>query len=122
MAKDLTVWLEDRPGTLAEVGEAAARAGINIDGVAGFEVGGRGILHVLVGDASAARQAFQAAGLEVTDEREVLVLGVEDRPGVLGETARKIADAGVNIDLLYLAAGTRLVIGADNLDAAREAV
>jgi hypothetical protein len=50
------------------------------------------------------------------------VLDVEDRPGVLGEVARKLADAGVNIELVYLASGTRLVIGAADLDKVRSAV
>ena len=46
-------------------------------------------------------------------------MSLEDRPGALGETARKIADAGVNIELAYLATGTRLVVGAADLDKIR---
>ena len=49
----------------------------------------------------------------------MIVVDLEDRPGVLGETARKIADAGINVELIYLASGTRLVIGAADLDAVR---
>jgi len=55
MPKDLTVVLEDRPGTLADVGEALGKAGINIDGLCGFPCQGKGILHILVEDAAAAR-------------------------------------------------------------------
>jgi len=122
MAKDLTVILEDRPGTLADVGEALGKVGINIDGFCGFPSEGKGVLHILVEDVAAAKRELQQAGLEVCGEREVLVLEVEDRPGVLGDVTRRIAKAGVNIDLIYLAANTRLVIGADNLNKARTAV
>lgn len=122
MAKDLTVILEDRPGTLADIGEALGKAGINIDGCCGFPSEGKGVIHILVEDVGAARRELQQAGLEVRGEREVLVLDVENRPGVFGEVTRRIARAGVNIDLIYVAANTRLVIGADDLDRARAAV
>ncbi len=122
MAKDLTVILEDRPGTLADIGEALGKAGINIDGCCGFPSEGKGVIHILVEDVGAARRELQQAGLEVRGEREVLVLEVENRPGVFGEVTRRIARAGVNIDLIYVAANTRLVIGADDLDKARAAV
>ncbi len=58
MATDLTVILEDRPGTLADVGEALGEAGINIDGMCGFPCEGRGRLHVLVDDPVNARRAL----------------------------------------------------------------
>jgi len=122
MTKDLTVILEDRPGTLADVGEALGKAGINVEGGCGFPCEGEGVLHILVEDAAAARRALEEVGLEVRGERPVLVLEIEDRPGALGEVSRRMANAGVNIDLVYLAANNRLVIGADDLDKARAAV
>jgi len=122
MARDLTVILEDRPGTLADVGEALGKAGINIDGMCGFPCEGKGVLHVLVEDAAGARRALEDAGMEVSGEREVLVFEINDRPGAFGEVARKIADAGVNVDLGYLATRTRLVIGADDLAKAQAAL
>jgi hypothetical protein len=122
MATDLTVQLEDRPGTLAELGEALGSAGVNIDGLCAVTGAGRGKIHVLVEDASAARQALEGAGMQVAGEQEVLVLDAQDSPGELGRIARAIADAGANITLAYVAAGTRVVIGADDLDKARGAV
>ena len=56
------------------------------------------------------------------DEREVLVVDVDDRAGALGEIARKLSDAGVNIELFYLATTTRLVIGVDDLKKARSVI
>lgn len=119
MAKDLTIILENRPGTLAEVGEALGNAGINIDGMCGFPCEGKGVMHILVEDAAGARRALESAGLQVQGEREVLVLEVQDRPGAFGEISRKIADAGVNVELAYLATRTRLVLSADDLEEAR---
>jgi hypothetical protein len=122
MAKDLTVILEDRPGTLADMGEILGKAGINIDGLCGFPCQGKGTIHILVEDAAAARRALEERGLEVRDEREVLILEVEDRPGAFGDVTRRVANAGVNIDLAYPATNNRLVIGAGDLDKARTAV
>jgi hypothetical protein len=79
MTTDLTVILADRPGTLADVGEALGKSGINIDGMCGFPCEGKGVLHILV-------------------------------------------DAEVNLDLVYLATNSRLVVGASDLDKARAAL
>jgi hypothetical protein len=122
MAKDLTVILEDRLGELAKVGEALGRAGVNIDGICGVTAEGRGVVHILVQDVVKARRALEANHLQVSEEIDVLVLEVEDRPSVLGNIARRLANAGVNINLAYLAAPTRLVIGVDDLDKARSAM
>lgn len=122
MATDLTVILENRPGTLAQAAEALGSAGINIDGSCGFPCEGVGIFHILVQDGAAGRSALEGAGLKIRAEREVLVLDIEDKPGALGETCRRIADAGANIDLQYLATNTRVVIGADDIEKARGAI
>jgi hypothetical protein len=120
--KDLTVLLENRPGTLASLGESLGKAGVNIDGFCGFPAEGQAIGHLLVEDAAAARQALEQAGAKVTGERDVLVVDVKNQAGALGQAARKIADAGVNIDLVYLASDNRVVVGADDLDKARAAL
>jgi hypothetical protein len=122
VAKDLTVVLEDRPGTLAAVGEALGKAGVNIEGICGFPAGGKGAIHILVEDAAAARKALQQAKVQVSGEQDVLVTMLEDKPGALGSTLRKIAAAGVNVTLVYLATRTRVVIGAGDLSKARAAL
>jgi hypothetical protein len=123
MAKDLTVFLEDRPGMLAELGEATGKAGVNIEGICALTTDGRGVLHILVEDAAGARSALADAGIEVRDERDVVVLELEDRPGTLGEIARNLSDASVNIELAYTTfGGVRLVLGVDKLEQAREAM
>ena len=120
--KDLKIVLENRPGTLADMGEALGKAGINIDGGCGFPCEGKGIAHILIEDSVAARRVIEETGNKVLEEREVLVLDIEDRPGTLGQVCRRIASAGANIDLLYLAANNRIVIGVDDLDKARGAI
>jgi hypothetical protein len=122
MATDLTVRLEDRPGMLAGACQALGAAGVNIDGICAYPAGTAGQVHLLVEDAAGARKALMDAGHEVVADRQVIVTAVEDRPGAAGELLRKIADAGVNLELVYLAAGTRLVIGADDLEKARTAM
>jgi hypothetical protein len=122
MATDLTIVLENQPGTLAQLGETLGQAGINIEGGCGFESGGEGVIHILVEDADAAKRSLQDAGIAVRDERPVLVTAVNDQPGELGNLARRIANAGVNIDLFYLTARGQLVLGVDDLVSAREAL
>jgi hypothetical protein len=122
MATDLTVRLVDRPGTMAAACEALGDAGVNIDGCCAYPAGTAGQLHLLVEDAGAARQALSAAGYEVVQDRQVIVHELADVPGSAGQCLRRIADAGVNLELIYVATATRLVIGADDLDAARAAL
>lgn len=107
MPKDLTVILKDEPGQLAALAEATGRAGVNIRGMAAFTGEGRGVIHLLFDDKAAgpARTALEDAGLGVADEREVLVIDVEDRPGTLGGLARALGDANVNIELAYTTFG-----------------
>jgi hypothetical protein len=120
--KDLTVNLEDRPGRLADLGEATGNAGINIEGICGTQEGGNAV-HILVQDETAARAALSEARFDVGEERDVLVVDIEDRPGSMGEVARRIGDAGVNIELLYTTfGGVRLVLGVDDIDKARAAL
>jgi hypothetical protein len=121
--KDLTVIMEDKPGKLADLGEATGRAGINIEGLCAMVGDSKGFIHILVEDADAARKALEDAGIAVADEREAVVVDLHDKPGAMGEIARDLADAGVNIDVAYtIFTGVRLVILTEDTDAAREAL
>ncbi len=119
MAKDLEVVLQNVPGTFASLGEALGNAGVNIDGICGFVAGGEGIVHVVVEDAGAARQAIEGAGHQVREERDVILADMEDRPGEVGRATRRFADAGVNLDLIYTNNRGQLVLGADDIQKAR---
>ena len=120
MFKDLKITLENRPGTLADLSEALGKAGINIEGICGFTREIKGgedrefvtyIAHILVEDATAAKNALKMAGIRVEEEQEALILNVRDRPGELAMVSRRLADAGINITVFYTATRTRIVLG-----------
>ena len=116
MAVDLAIDIENAPGALAEVAAAISDAGVNIAAATCIGVGERAELHILVPHAEAARHSLAISHVAVTREREVVVVDVEDRPGVLADLTRKIARAGVDLDLVYVATRNRVVFGAPDLD------
>ena len=69
---------------------------------------------MLTRDAPAAQRALRAVGIRVRGERQVIVIGVDDRPGEAARVFRRIADAGINVDFSYVANQNRMVIGADD--------
>ena len=122
MARDLTVFLEDKPGSMATMGEALGNAMINISGTSGLTVEDKSIIHILVDDPEKAREILSSAGIEVGAARDVLVVDVNPVPGELGRQARALADAGVNIELTYLTENRQFVFGVDDLEKARAAL
>ena len=125
MPTDLTVILHDRPGELARLGEITGAAGVNIRGLAAFTGEGSGVIHLLIDDDAVARASdeLNRAGMGVADAREVLVVDIADQPGSLGELARELAAANVNIDLAYTTfGGVKLVVATDDLGSARAAL
>ena len=94
---------------------AISDAGVNIAAATCVGPGERAELHILVPHAEAARHSLAISHVAVSREREVVVVDVEDRPGVLADLARKVAQAGVNVDLLYVATQNRVVFGAADL-------
>jgi len=116
MAVDLTIDIENTPGALARVATAISDAGVNIAAATCLGAGERAELHILVKHAEAARRALAIShDVSVSREREVVVVEVEDRPGVLADLTRKIAKAGVDLDLVYVATRNRVVFGAADL-------
>ena len=114
--KDLTIALDDRPGALAEMGEALGRAGVSIEGGGVFVANGTGVAHFLFEDAAAARAALEVAGICVLDESDVLVLKLrQDEPGQLGKIARRMSDAGVNITVQYSDHDHQLILVVDDM-------
>jgi hypothetical protein len=122
MAVDLVIDIENTPGALAEVAAAVSDAGVNIAAATCVGPAERAELHILVPRAEAARHALAISHLAITREREVVVVQVEDRPGVLADLTRKVARAGVNLDLVYIATQNRVVLGSPDLDALRAAL
>jgi hypothetical protein len=122
VAVDLVIDVENTPGALAQVAAAISDAGVNIAAATCVGPGERAELHILVPHAGAARHSLAISHLAVTREREVVVVDVEDSPGVLADLTRRIARAGVDLDLVYVATRNRVVFGSPDLDALRAAL
>jgi hypothetical protein len=118
--QDVAIHLEHRPGALAEMGEALGRAGVSIEGGGGFVTRGQAEVHFLFADGEAARRALEAAGIRVLAVREVLVQRLDQAaPGQLGKLARAMAEAGVNIEVVYSDHANQLVLVVDDLERGR---
>ena len=126
--KDITVILKNVPGTLADLGETLGKNNINMEGICAVPLDGEGFIHILVEDDTKTRSVLEKAGFQVSAVRDVIVLTGQPgknlliEPGTGGKIARKIANAGVNINLMYFAALNRLIIGVDNLEKAKAAL
>ena len=120
MMHDLTIGLEDVPGALAAMGEALGSAEVSIEGGGAWVAGGKGVAHFLFEDGAAARRALEAAGIEVLASREVVAVRLkQDVPGQLGLITRRMAEAGVNIEVLYSDHDHRLILVVDDLTRGR---
>ena len=121
MPTDLRVTVQNRTGAVAEAAEALGQAGVNVLGGFGYAEGGQGVAHLLVEDAQKARQALESAGLQC-EESDVIVVPVDDRAGSGAEVLRKAASAGANLDFMYTTTRGQLVMGGQDIEAARAAV
>ncbi|HUG30099.1 MAG TPA: ACT domain-containing protein [Candidatus Limnocylindria bacterium] len=119
--KELRVSMEDKPGALAKLTDALAKASVNIEAISAATSGGSGDIRILVEDTAAARKALEGAGIKVAGEREMLFVDLEDRPGSLAATAKKLADQGINVDAIYVvgAAGGKKQIAVGTADVAK---
>lgn len=118
---DLALTLTNRPGALAMMGEALGSASVSVEGGGAWVVDGRGVAHFLVADGAVARVALTHAGITVNAVREVIIQRLaQDVPGQLGKLTRRIADAGVNIEVLYSDHNNRLVLVVDDHAKGRE--
>jgi hypothetical protein len=122
MAVDLAIDIENTPGALARVAAAISDAGVNIAAATCIGAGERAELHILVPHAEAAKHLLATSHVAISREREVVVVDVEDRPGVLADLTREVARAGVNLDLVYVATRNRVVLGAPDLEGLRTAL
>ena len=122
MPVDLVIDVENTPGALAAVAAAISDAGVNIAAATCVGPGERAELHLLVPHGEAVKRLLAISHLAVTREREVVVVDVEDRPGVLADLTRKIARSGVDLDLIYVATRNRVVFGSPDLDGLRVAL
>lgn len=120
--KSIVVVVEDRPGTFAAICETLGKANIDIEGHCGYPCKGISLAHFLVEDVITARRVLEEEGIDVVREKEVIILELKDKPGMLGKAARKIANAGINLGITYLAKNNRIVLETEDLDKALNAL
>jgi hypothetical protein len=116
---------ENRPGALADLAEALGQRGINITGVAGSTWDSAGAIALITNDDSGTRSVLDERGADYR-ESELVAAGMEDKPGTLGDAARRLADRGVNIEAIMPTGmqGSRVTVAfaVDDVNAAREAL
>lgn len=117
---DVAIRLENRPGAMAEMGEALGAAGVSVEGGGGWVADRLATMHFLFEDGDAARSALEEVGIEVVEVREVLVQKLrQDVPGQLGKIARRMSDAAVNIEVVYSDHANQLCLVVDDLEKGR---
>jgi len=100
-AKALKVKVQDRPGVLGEIASTLGAKGINVRAVHGYAEEGQGVVCLVVDKLAAATKVLAARGLH-PEEEEVLEVQLADKPGTLGEAAKALGDAGVNIKYVFV--------------------
>jgi hypothetical protein len=103
-ATQLAVFLANRPGALARVCGALANAGINIYAMATSDTVDHSVVRMVVSDPTKALMLLGEAGV-LALEADVLTIETANQPGILAKIAKRLADAKVNIEYTYLAAG-----------------
>ena len=117
MATEFQVSLKNQPGSLAQLCTLLGDARVNIDALQGVSAGEESLVRFVPNDPDNAIRALEAGGVAFT-QREVLIVEVLDQPGMLGDVALVMADAGINIDSIYVTAEGRVVFGVDDLNGA----
>jgi hypothetical protein len=95
-----SLMLENRPGALAETCSQLAAKAVNIQAIMASDVRGWGAVRLVVNNTDTARKVFEGLGIKFLEEPVLAVL-LSDRPGALGRTTRKLAEAGINIEYAY---------------------
>jgi hypothetical protein len=117
--KQLTVFLENQTGRLAEVAKILKDRNINLRGFSTTEARDYGILRLIVSDVESARQLLKESGL-ATHVAQVICLEVEDKPGGLYEVLDILARESVSIDYIYVIAGNRIVLSVGDISRTEE--
>jgi len=103
--KQLTAWVESKPGELGRIAEALGKAKVNISAVTGWSAGSESPVHLLVSSPAKAKKVLQELGVRVTEE-EVLRVTLPDNPGALGEVSVRLGVENINIEYAYASVPT----------------
>ncbi len=125
-AKQLTAWVESKPGELGRIGKALGEAKVNITAFTAYGTGPDSPIRLQVSSPTKAKKVLQDLGLRVTEE-EVLRLTLADKPGILGEVGNRLGQANINVEYSYatVAKSSRkvdVVLGVSDLAGAAQAL
>ncbi len=98
--KQITVWLESKPGELGRVAKALGDAKVNITAFTCWGTGGESPIHLQVSSPAKAKKALESLGVRITEE-EALRVTLPDKPGVLGEVGARLGQANINLDYAF---------------------
>ncbi len=119
MAKEFTVEVQDRPGTLADLTEALAKHAINIVALHATACPEQGIVQFVTDDSDATVSALKDLDTDYTTQ-DVLIVGLPHQPGALAQLSRALGDAQININALYMSMDGKIVMDVSNMRRAQE--
>ena len=102
ITKQLAIFLDNRPGTLARLADALAKAKINIYAITTSDTVDHSVIRLVVSDYRKALHVFEEHGTLVVED-DVLMVEGSNRPGELARLAHLLADAKMNIEYCYSA-------------------
>jgi hypothetical protein len=106
IAKQLAIFLDNRPGTLARLADALGEAGVNIYAICTSDTIDHSVVRLVVSDYRRALHVFEERGALVVED-DVLVIEGDNKPGSLARMAHKLSEAKINIEYCYSATGPK---------------
>jgi hypothetical protein len=119
--KDLEILLDNKPWSLALMGETLGKNGINLEGGGVFQYGEISIAHFLIEEPGKAKEVLEQVHIKVLNVHDVLIQKLrQDVPGQLGMFCRRLAEAGVNILVQYSDHSNQLILVVDDSEKGRQ--
>ncbi len=111
----LSVFVENQPGHLAETLSTIAEGGVNVLNFTIADTADYGVMRIIVDDVTRAKDVLAAGGYAVVEH---LVVGafLPNVPGTLASIARAVSDSGLDIEYFYLGRGDSLILKTEQLD------
>lgn len=119
--KQLSVFMENKPGRLTEITEALGHAGINIRGFSVADMSDYGIFRLIVHETDEAKKVLDGLGF-TAKESDVICVNVPDKPGGLASVLKVFSEHAISVEYMYVIAATRIAFSVESVDKAVEAL
>ncbi|MFA5049593.1 MAG: hypothetical protein WC501_01150 [Candidatus Micrarchaeia archaeon] len=100
--KEITIYAPNTIGSLALLSETLGAVGVNIEAISAYEKNGKAIFKILTKDVTTALKAVSKLSDFQAQEEEIIIYRLNNRPGELGKLARKLSNADINLESLYI--------------------